>query len=432
LSGGLPEDWGSDALPRASSGSTIVRTDVAIDTDTYADWTTAAGNGHPQTQRRYTLTIMAGEGGSTDPAPATYTYDEGETVDIEATASAGYRFDSWSGDASGTDNPVSILMNGDKTVTASFIRQYTLTIAAGEGGTTSPAPGTYTYDTGTVADILSTASAGYRFAGWSGDAVGTANPVSVTMNGEMTVTANFIRQYALLIVAGAGGTTSPVPGTRTYDAGATVTIRGTALAGYRFAFWSGDASGSTNPITITMNSSKTVTANFIRGYMLTITAGTGGTTKPAPGTYAYDIGASVSIQALPAAAYEFVAWSGNASGSANPVTVVMNRNQAVQASFARVVKAPLGLSGEKLENRSVSMIEHIARLRWQPNPANAGTINYRIYQIANGQATAIADVGAGNYEYIVHNLQAENDYLFGVTAVNSQGWESDIVQIAVR
>ena len=311
---------------------------------------------------------------------------------------------------------------------------YSLTIAAGAGGTTNPVPGTYTYGEGTSVSVEATASAGYRFGSWSGDASGTTSPVSITMDGDKTVTANFVRQYTLTVAAGAGGTTSPVPGTHTYDVGTSVSVEATASAGYRFGSWTGDASGSANPITITMNGNKTVTANFVRQrqYTLTIAAGAGGTTNPVPGTYTYNEGTAVIVQALPAAAYQLDTWTGDASGSANPLTVVMSRNKAVQANFTRVVKAPLSLTGEKLVNRNVSMIEYIARLRWQPNSANAGTISYRIYQIENGQTTAIANVGAGTYEYIVHGLQATNAYFFGVTAVNSQGWESDMVQVSVQ
>jgi len=432
-SGGLPTGWGSTTMPRASTGSTIVRTDVAIDTNTYADWTTAANNGHPQTQRRYTLTIVAGEGGTTNPTAATYTYYEGDTVEIEATASTGYRFDYWSDDASGSTNPVSLLMNGNKTVTANFMRQYTLTIAAGEGGTTNPAPGTYSYDTGTVVALEGVALAGYRFSNWSGDASGEVNPTSVTMDGDKTVTANFIRQYTLTIAVTEGGTTNPKPGTYTYDAGTRLRIVATALHGYRFAYWSGRASGTSSSIVIMMNGNKRVTAHFIQGYTLTISAGMGGTTNPVPGIYTYDLGTSVSIKAIPAAGYEFAAWDSAASGSANPVKIVIDGNKTIKASFTQVVKPPLALTGVKLENRSVSMKEYVVRLRWQSNPKNTGTINYRIYRIENGQAQAIADVGVGINEYVVHNgIQKSLRYLFGVTAVNSQGWESDMVTVAVQ
>jgi beta-lactamase superfamily II metal-dependent hydrolase len=48
--GGIPVNWGSTSLPTASTGNSIVRSSVTVDTDTYADWTTAANNGNPQIQ----------------------------------------------------------------------------------------------------------------------------------------------------------------------------------------------------------------------------------------------------------------------------------------------------------------------------------------------------------------------------------------------
>jgi len=47
---GIPAGWGSTSLPAASTGETVVRTDSTVDTDTYADWSTASNNGNPQTQ----------------------------------------------------------------------------------------------------------------------------------------------------------------------------------------------------------------------------------------------------------------------------------------------------------------------------------------------------------------------------------------------
>ena len=78
------------------------------------------------------------------------------------------------------------------------------------------------------------------------------------------------------------------------------------------------------------------------------------------------------------------------------------------------------------------MVEYVARLQWQANSLNTGTITYRIYQIVNGQPTKIADVGAGIYEYLVRNLRQTQTYQFGITAVDSQGWESDMVEVAVQ
>lgn len=47
-------------------------------------------------------------------------YSYGQVVQLTAVASPGWHFDHWSGDLSGTQNPKSITMNGDKSVTAYF------------------------------------------------------------------------------------------------------------------------------------------------------------------------------------------------------------------------------------------------------------------------------------------------------------------------
>jgi uncharacterized repeat protein (TIGR01451 family) len=278
--------------------------------------------------------------------------------------------------------------NDSASVTVSL--KYVLRIRAGTGGTTDPEPGTYSYDPGASVSILATASAGYRFGYWSGDASGSV------------------------------------------DKGTSVGISAAASAGDRIGSRSGGASGSANPITITMNGNKIVTANFIRGYELIISAGAGGTTVPEPGTYFHDGGTSVKVQANPSTGYQFDSWTGDASGSANPLTVVMDRDKTIQANFSGVVKPPLGLTGEKLVNRNVSTVEYVVRLKWQPNGANTEPISYRIYRIENSQATLVGSVGAGTYEYIVRRLLATRAYRFGVTAVNSQGWESDRVEVAVQ
>ena len=52
--------------------------------------------------------------------PYTYDFDSDASVTIEAVPDAGYAFDGWSGDLSGTANPTTILMNCNKKITANF------------------------------------------------------------------------------------------------------------------------------------------------------------------------------------------------------------------------------------------------------------------------------------------------------------------------
>jgi hypothetical protein len=71
--------------------------------------------------------------------------------------------------------------------------QYTLTVSTagtGSGSVTLDPPGG-TYDEGTVVTLTASPDAGSTFAGWSGAVTGTTSSVTVTMDGEKTVTATF-------------------------------------------------------------------------------------------------------------------------------------------------------------------------------------------------------------------------------------------------
>ena len=72
--------------------------------------------------------------------------------------------------------------------------QYTLTINAGEGGTTQPSQGSYDYDCGTLVEITATPDSGYEFSDWSGNVPSgyeNANPLIISMYSDISLTANF-------------------------------------------------------------------------------------------------------------------------------------------------------------------------------------------------------------------------------------------------
>jgi uncharacterized repeat protein (TIGR02543 family) len=135
--------------------------------------------------------------------------------------------------------------------------QYTLTTQASPGGSVS---GGGTFNAGTNVAVSATPGATYEFVGWSGDASGLANPISVLVDRNKTVQANFaLRSYALTTAASGGGS---VTAGGTYPHGSTVTVTATPSSGYRFTGWSGDASGSAVSVTVTMTAQRSVTANF--------------------------------------------------------------------------------------------------------------------------------------------------------------------------
>ncbi|MHC4572964.1 MAG: right-handed parallel beta-helix repeat-containing protein [Planctomycetota bacterium] len=78
----------------------------------------------------YNLVVTAVHGTVVrSPDKASYSY--GETVILEAVPDTGYHFVDWSGAVTGGSNPVSVVMDADKSVTASFaVNTYTLGITA--------------------------------------------------------------------------------------------------------------------------------------------------------------------------------------------------------------------------------------------------------------------------------------------------------------
>ena len=75
---------------------------------------------------------------------------------------------------------------------------YTLTVTAGDGGTVSQTGGSY--DEGTSVSITATPSTGYDFSGWTGSETSSSPTISVVMNSNKNITANFSKkQYAINI-----------------------------------------------------------------------------------------------------------------------------------------------------------------------------------------------------------------------------------------
>ncbi|MBA7693002.1 hypothetical protein ES703_101577 [subsurface metagenome] len=222
----------------------------------------------PQDVPFFDLTISNPYGGTTDPSPGLHSYAIGSEIEVEAIPDSNYRFEGWTGDVPAgheNDNPITITMSSDKSIGASFVRVCAMTISTGAGGTTDPSPGSYTHDSGTVVVITAIPDTGYGFTGWTGDVYSSQeddNPLTITLYTDKSVTANFMPHCVLTIASGSGGSTDPKPGSYGYIPGTQVTVRAVPNSGYQFSDWSGDASGTTNPIIVTMDDDKMIAANF--------------------------------------------------------------------------------------------------------------------------------------------------------------------------
>lgn len=75
--------------------------------------------------KRYNLraTITPAESGTV--SPATGTFDSGESVTLTATPAQNYAFANWTGDVEGSTSTITVTIDSDKTITASFVKKDT-------------------------------------------------------------------------------------------------------------------------------------------------------------------------------------------------------------------------------------------------------------------------------------------------------------------
>lgn len=300
------------------------------------------------TRQRFPLTVTTiGEGVVTSSpsgiecgAACSAAFDANSDVELTATAAAGWRFTGWSGACSGTGACV-VHVLGAESVTATFARQFTLTVTtAGNGGGQVDGGGigcpgascAITVDAGTAIALTASPDATSRFSGWSGDCAGDG-ACAVTVSNDMTVDAVFIRQFDVeAAVNGSGGILSDPAGidcpgdcTGRFDTGSSVVLTASAAAGWRFAGWSGDAA-CTGTGTCTLAAAEyrvaEVAAAFVQQFALDVAmSGTGGGSVSGPDiscpgdcSQTYDAGTVITLAAAPDAASIFTGWSGACSG----------------------------------------------------------------------------------------------------------------------
>ena len=149
---------------------------------------------------------------------------------------------------------------------------YTLTTATTNGGTITKNPSRTNNKYFDVESVTLTAvdAINATFSNWSGDLTGSTNPSVVAMTSNKNITANFtvVSTYTLTLnKTGIGSVSaSPAATNGVYAAGTVVTLSATPLLSNSFINWTGDASGTTTPTTVTMNANKTATGNFTSNY----------------------------------------------------------------------------------------------------------------------------------------------------------------------
>jgi uncharacterized repeat protein (TIGR02543 family) len=193
----------------ASGTSSLSLYEVGVTNDTaYVPITVTNGS---VTLREFTLSVTLDGSGSVTKNPNQATYPYGTVVQLTAAPNTGWTFVSWSGNLSGSTNPTSITMTGNKSVTAHFTQnQYTLTITITGSGSVTKNPNKTTYTYNEIVTLTAVPASGWAFNSWSGDLTGGQNPKTITMNGNKAVTALFSDSAAPQIIGVTRTAASPL------------------------------------------------------------------------------------------------------------------------------------------------------------------------------------------------------------------------------
>ncbi len=282
---------------------------------------------------------------------------------------------------------------------------YTLTTSATNGSVTK-SPDRASYSANMVATLTAVANAGYVFAGWSGDAAGTANPLSVTMNGNKNITANFQVGGVLTSITVSPSSASVSTGQPRQFTAIAYDQNGAQISPQPTFTWSVSGGGS-------INASGLFTAGSTAGGPYTVTAQSGGVS----GT------ASVTVSSTPTTVYQINTGS---SAAASPFTADQYGSGGSQRTVTNTITitgvtnpAPMAVyQSERYGNSTYTLpnltpgSQYTVRLHFAELYQTA--TGKRVFNVAINGATVLSNfdiyaTAGGNYKALVREFTATAD-----------------------
>jgi hypothetical protein len=375
-----------------------------------------------------TYTVTAGAAGGGGVTPPTSAWLSSAVATLTATNAPGWTFLHWAGDAAGTNNPLAVVVDRPLNIQAVFGTPIVVSVTGSGSVQTNPPLAFYAY--GSTAQLAAIpGNTNTYFRAWTAPGVSSTNsPFDfVVTNASPVVRALFAAlpagQQTLNLVVNGAGSVSRNPQASYYLAGSVVTISATPWAGNIFTGWSGGITGTNNPTNVTLNSSLTITANFLstnapppQPPIVAITNPVdgaefmaGSSISPAASASDPNAGGTVTqvaffagtnqIALLTNSPFSF-AWTNAPVGTNMLEAVAVNSSglSAVSAPVSvTVVVPPPGPPVFSLSSPNYSVLENAGSVTvtvLKNTNSLAGTVNY---STVNGSALALAS-GVGNYQ----------------------------------
>ncbi len=253
------------SVPNVPSGTVRVRV-IARDAAGNAGRDSSATN---FTIDRWTITASAGANGSITPSGAVAVV-QGASQGFSIAAAGGYHVEDVLVDGGSVGAVTSYNfpnVTANHNIAASFgVNTFTITASAGANGSITPS-GAVAVVAGASQGFAIRPATGYHVLGLTVDGGAVAADTSYVFSNvtaDHAIAATFSAdQFALVVSAVGGGTVTKSPDLASYAYGSSVVLDAAAVAGWAFAGWSGDTSGVADPVTLTVDANKAVTATFV-------------------------------------------------------------------------------------------------------------------------------------------------------------------------
>ncbi len=233
-------------------------------------------------------------------------------------------------------------------------------------------------------------------------------------------------QYGLTVAITGNGTVTRAPDLPLYDSASVVQVTANPTTGYKFAGWSGDTTGTTNPITIPIYMNRSITGSFAIDHNLSVPAKFssiqaavnfarhGDTVTVSPGTYneSVTITSKDSLVVLATGGVDQVTVQSFSVEMSNAVVI---RGFDVNASGLQILAA-ISLDGDTNVTIDANQIRNCSKDGISLPNGGAGCIatrivNNRIHDNAR-YGIDLEDV-AGGIAYLINNTIVKNSY-YGV------------------
>ena len=324
---------------------------------------------------------------------------------------------------------------------------YTITTGTNGSGTVTRIPSNSLYPASSTVVVTATPATGWYFAGWSGDITDAINPTNIFVSGNFNITGNFLPlpTNTLTLVTNGSGTIALSPPGGSYASNTTITATATPATGWVFAGWSNAATGTTDPLALTLVADVSLTGTFaqlpafdiqpqsitnLAGTMVTFTSDSVGTT---PVVYQWYFGSTpltgsttssltlTNVQIAQAGSYSVVATNlygaatssiaglvlTNANGSTNVVNTPTDA--ALRAAIAAGGWVSINCNGTIALTNTITLTKNVILDASSVNLIVSGGGSNRIFYVPAGITLAATNLTLANGACIATNSSVPAD-----------------------